>query len=118
MAQKKNVLLKQNKKTVSSKSLSGASKTTQGETVTPPSPPYPPLPLYLQLLPPVLQVLNLGADGVMSEVPLLDHVLACGAHVLDARFMAGQLCLQCLMLLHQVLYADQVTPCNARIYIR
>ena len=74
-------------------------------------------PLYLQLLPSVLQVLNLGADGVVSKVPLLDHVLACGAHVLDARFMAGQLRLQRLMLLHQVLYADQVTSCNARIYI-
>ena len=114
---KTNVSLKNKNKNVSSKSLSGASKTTQGETVTPPSPPYCPLPLYLQLLPPVLQVLNLGADGVVSKVPLLDHVLACGAHILDARLMAGQLCLQCLMLLHQVLYANQVTSCNACIYI-
>ena len=49
---------------------------------------HPLLAPYLQLLPTVLQIFDFCADDLMSEVPLLDHVLTGGADVLDAGFMA------------------------------
>lgn len=67
---------------------------------------------HLELLPAILKVVDLAADGVLGKVALLHHVVARDAHVLDSRLVAGNLRLQGLVLLHQVLNTNQVTPCN------
>jgi hypothetical protein len=41
---------------------------------------------------------------------LVDHGLSLLANFIDAVLMAGNLGLECLVLLHQVLHADQITP--------
>ena len=65
-----------------------------------------------QLVPAILQGADLLLDVVSSEVSLCHHLTALVTYGVDARFVAGQLSLQGLVLLHQVLHPNEVTTCN------
>jgi hypothetical protein len=67
--------------------------------------------LLLQLLPLVVQVVQARGDVVGGEVAGVAQRRARRAHRLHARLVLRHLAHHGLVLLHQVLHADQVAPC-------
>ena len=69
----------------------------------------------LQGLPAILKLCNLVANLISSEMSILDHAGSLLTDVVDSRLVAGQLRLQGLVLLHQVLHTNQVTTCRWKV---
>lgn len=64
---------------------------------------------HLKCLPPVSQIPDLALYLVSGKVAIFDHVRALLTHVIDPGLVPGQLGLEGLVFLHQVLHTDQIT---------
>lgn len=69
---------------------------------------------YLQTVPFVFQVLNFTGDVVGREMPLLDHLFTLIADRSDTTVVATDLGNKRLVLLDQILYANQITTCKSK----
>lgn len=69
---------------------------------------------YLQAVPFVFQVLNFTGDVVGREMPLLDHLFALIADRSDTTVVAANLGNKRLVLLDQILYANQIATCKSK----
>ena len=68
---------------------------------------------YGELRPFIVKFFNLGLDVVTGVVTTLNHLTALLAYAVNARLVSRHFRQQRLVLLHQVLNANQIATCNA-----